>query len=114
MNNPGELYGVVLKPGQGATGKAYSSGHPQLALRLPDGAGGGWDTVYEITPDLAKIIDEKLRWVISMPLKGQDGNPIGVMSVDGLVEDFDVDVLNECSQLLTTYALIAAALIMGY
>jgi hypothetical protein len=112
MNNQREL-AIALHPGQGATGRAFQNRKPQVAQRLPAKEGGGWESFYDISPELAAIIDPDLKWVISMPLKGSKGEAIGVMSVDGLVQQFDVDALNACSYDLTTSAIIVAGLIMG-
>lgn len=115
MNHEPELK-IVLKPDQGVTSQAFKSGQPQVARRIRAGSGdsaGGWDSTHHITKDLEKIIHRDLEWIISMPLKrGGGGKCIGVMNVDGLVCEFDTDVLFDCAtKKLTSFALLIAGLI---
>ncbi len=112
MNRPKEIE-IPLKPGQGATGRAFESSSSRVAIRLPSDQGGGWEAVFEITAALAEIIDPDLKWVISMPLMDGNRKPIGVMSVDGLVEEFTFDALNRCTVPLTNCSLAIAGIIMG-
>ncbi len=104
--------GITLKEGQGLTGRVILSGEPQVARRL-DTEPTGWDTLYKLTPELAKIIHPDLKWIVSMPLKGGDNKPIGVMNIDGLTHDFEMDDLYACARKLTTLAILLAGLAMG-
>lgn len=104
--------GITLGPGQGLTGHVFQTGEPRVAQRQI-AAETGWDEVYQITTELAAIIHPELKWIISMPLKGGDGNPIGVMNIDGLKHQFNVDDLYECSRKLTQSAIVMAGLALG-
>jgi hypothetical protein len=104
--------GITLAPGQGLTGHVFQTGEPTVAQRQP-AVEAGWDERYQITPELAAIIHPKLKWIISMPLKGAEGKPIGVMNIDGLTHQFTVDDLYECSRKLTQSAIFMAGLALG-
>jgi hypothetical protein len=113
MERPEEL-GISLKPEQGLTGYVFHSGKSAVAQRLESkNAVGGWDKVYQISDELAAIIHPALKWIISMPLNGSDGKPFGVMNVDGLVHDFKLDMLYDCSKKLTIFAPLISAAIQG-
>lgn len=116
MDRPRERE-ISFEPGQGATGNVFKSGQSRVTQRLGanevQSGGGGWDLVFNITDELAAIIHPELKWIISMPLKGEDGKPIGVMNVDGLTHEFIVDVLYDCVGKLTMYAVYLGRLFKG-
>lgn len=113
MNHQPEL-DIVLEPGQGTTGKVFSSCESLVTQRLtPNSGNGGWDDKYDITPELEAIIHRDLKWIISMPLKNGNGKSIGVMNIDGLVHQIDIDKLNDCVGKLTQYPIIIAAFVTG-
>jgi hypothetical protein len=108
----GAELGITLKAGQGLTGKVFQTGEPRVAQRVMTEP-TGWELVYRITPDLAEIIHPELRWIVSMPLKGAGNRPIGVMNIDGLTHQFDVDDLYACARRLTVSAIVLAGLAAG-
>jgi hypothetical protein len=113
MHLPDELQ-IELQPGQGLTGHVFKTGESTVALRLPVSTGmGGWDAKYDITPQLAHIIHPELQWIVSLPIKREDGKPIGVMNIDGLVHMFNVDTLYQCAGKLLTFPFILNGLITG-
>lgn len=105
MNSEPEI-AIVLKPKQGATGQTFYSGVPRVARRLDDDSVGGWEETHRITPELEKVLNKDLQWVISMPLRGDGGRCIGVMNIDGLVYEFKNDQLQDCMKKLTSYPFI--------
>lgn len=105
MNSEAEI-AIVLRPKQGATGLVFHSGDPRVARKLDPNSTSGWEETHRITPDLEKILDKDLQWVISMPLKGDGGRCIGVLNVDGLVHEFTNDQLLDCMKKLTPYPFI--------
>jgi hypothetical protein len=109
MNSEAELE-IVLEPGQGATGYAFQTGQPRVARRIDAGQASRWEKFFHITPELEQIINPDLQWIISMPLKS-GGKSIGVMNIDGLIYEFNNDILQECATELTAFALIIAGLI---
>jgi len=113
MDREAEL-GLTLGPGQGVTGQVFQRGEPMVAKRLLESDGGGWDAVYDITPELAAVIHPDLKWIISMPIKGADRTPFGVMNVDGLIHSFEFDVLYECAHELWQLAFIIGGLAQGH
>ena len=105
---------IELQPDQGLTGHVFQIGEPAVALRLPASTGtGSWDARYHITPELAQIIHPDLQWIVSIPIKGSDGKPIGVMNIDGLVHTFDIDTLYQCPGKLLAFPFILNGLITG-
>jgi hypothetical protein len=105
---------IELQPGQGLTGNVFNAGESTVALRLPASTGmGGWDAKYHIIPKLAQIIHPDLQWIVSIPIKGADGKPIGVMNIDGLVHRFDIDTLYQCPKQLLHFPFILNGLITG-
>lgn len=104
--------GITLEPGQGLTGQVFRTGEPRVAQRQK-ASETGWDEVYQITPELVRIIHPKLKWIVSMPLKGGDHKPIGVMNIDGLTHQLPVDDLYECSRKLTQSVIVLAGLALG-
>jgi hypothetical protein len=107
--------GIILHPGQGVTDRVFQTGEPQVAKRLkPDSARrSDWDSVYQITDEVAAIIHPDLKSIISMPIKGQAGQYIGVMNLDGLIHDFKTDTLFDCAGRLTTYPCTVFGLVTG-
>ncbi len=105
LNMEGPEIGIILHPGQGVTDKVFQSGDARTAKRLKSDSaeGADWESIYHITDELAAVIHPDLRWIISMPIKGQTGRCIGVMNVDGLVHEFGTDTLFDCAGTLTTY-----------
>jgi hypothetical protein len=113
MHRPDELQ-IELQPGQGLTGDVFKTGESKVALRLPVSTNkGGWDASYRITQELAQSIHPELQWIVSVPIKGEDGRPIGVMNIDGLVHTFDIDTLYQCPGKLLTFPFILNGLITG-
>jgi hypothetical protein len=107
--------GITLCPGQGVTDKVFQTGEAQTAKRMKSDSavGGDWDKVYHITDELAAVIHPDLKWIISMPIKGQTGPCIGVMNVDGLVHEFKTDTLVDCAGRLTTFPYTVFGLVTG-
>ena len=107
--------GIILHPGQGVTDKVFQTGEAQTAKRMKSDSavGGDWDKVYHITDELAAKIHPDLKWIISMPIKGQTGQCIGVMNVDGLVHEFETDTLFDCARTLTNFPYIVSSLVTG-
>jgi hypothetical protein len=104
MDREGER-AMALKIGQGVTGQVFADGKARVVLRIPSQP-SGWDSSQEITEELAAIIHPELQWIMSMRLEGSDGHPVGVMNIDGLREQFDVDTLYDCMTRLGAYAAI--------
>jgi hypothetical protein len=104
--------GITLEKGQGVTGHVLESGEARVAQRLP-AAETGWDKTYQITPELAEVINPQLKWIVSMPLKLGDGKAIGVMNIDGLKHQFHVDDLYDCGRQLGQLAMVITGLAIG-
>lgn len=96
---------IALRIGQGVTGQVFADGKARVVLRMPSQP-SGWDSSQEITEELAAIVHPELRWIMSMRLEGSDGHPVGVMNIDGIREQFDVDTLYDCMTALGAYAAI--------
>src|SRR5208282_1899857 len=93
MDYPPEL-NMTFKPSQGATGMVFSSKQARVAKRISaDSAPGGWESIYKITEEQAKEIHRDLKWIISMPLKWDSGECMGVLNIDGLVYEPNIDDL---------------------
>jgi hypothetical protein len=107
--------GITLRPGQGLTDKVFQSGGAQIVKRMKSGstAGGDWNSTYQITDEIAAVIHSDLKWIISMPIKGQTGQCIGVMNIDGLVHEFRIDTLFDCAGKLTTFPYTVSGLVTG-
>lgn len=104
---------ITFKPEQGATGKVFASGQACVAKRLPSDI-GDWDDTFNITDDLAAAIHPALKWVISMPLKGESNNkPIGVVNVDGLRHHLLIDLLYKCMVKLTNNVIIMSQVVVS-
>jgi len=113
MDRHDELH-IELQPDQGLTGHVFKAGESAVALRLPASTGmGNWDAKYRITPELAQIIHPDLQWIVSVPIKGADGKPIGVVNIDGLVHTFKIDTLYQCPRKLLAFPFILNGLITG-
>lgn len=110
-----EELGIVLSPRQGATGRAFSTGQALVSQRLSSASPqtGHWDATFNITPDLARIIHNDLMWIISMPLKGKNHEPVGVLNIDGLRKKVQIDPLYECLALLSGSAIIIGHVMDG-
>jgi hypothetical protein len=115
LNMEGPEIGIILHPGQGVTDKVFQSGDARTAKRLKSdsAAGGDWESIYHITDEVAAVIHPDLKWIISMPIKGQAGRCIGVMNIDGLVHEFDTDTLFNCAAKLTTFPFTVFGLVTG-
>jgi hypothetical protein len=83
----------------------YQSGDARVTKRLPSGQ-TGWDDSYQITEDIARIIHPDLKWIISMPLKSQQKQIIGVLNVDCLKEDVEMNHLLSCMGQMTMQAFL--------
>jgi hypothetical protein len=105
MNSDAEI-AIVLKPKQGATGQVFDSGVPRVARKLDENSASGWEETHHITPELGKVLNKNLQWIISMPVKRGGEKPIGVMDVDGLFCEFKNDQLQDCMKELTPYPFI--------
>jgi len=103
---------ITFEPKQGVTGNVFASGQARVAQRLLSDT-GHWDSVYNITDELAAIIHPDLKWIISMPLKSGGNKPVGVMNVDGLRQQLLVDILYECMGKLSTNAVIMHEVMMS-
>ena len=108
MENPPEI-GITLQPGQGATGQTFNTCQGRVTHRLEEGD-GDWESVFEIDDELAKIIHPDLKWIISLPLKGRDDKPIGVVNIDGLQDQFSVDKLYACMGEVTLGVIVLSAI----
>ncbi len=111
MDQPREVE-ITFEPGQGATGKVFESRQARVTQRLDSGS-EDWDEVYDITDELAARIHPDLKWIISMPLKDEDGKSIGVMNIDGLRHQLPLDVLYECMAKVTIHVIFIARLVIG-
>ena len=103
---------ITFEPEQGVTGNVFASGQARVAKRLPSGI-GDWDSVYNITDELATIIHPDLKWIMSMPLKSGGNRPTGVMNVDGLRQQLPIDILYECMGKLTNNVIIMSEVMMS-
>ncbi len=101
---------IEFEFGQGATGTVYQTGRSLVAQRRQS-AEGDWDAVYKMTPELAGIIHPELQWIISMPLKGTDGTPVGVLNIDGTGNPMPLDPLWACMSELTIFVISLGELI---
>ena len=101
---------MQFAPNQGATGYAFAEGRAIVTQRR-DFPEGDWDDIYNIDDELAKIMHPDLKWIISMPLEGNNREPIGVMNIDGLRHQIHVDELFKCMEKLTDSVVITGNLI---
>jgi hypothetical protein len=104
---------IQFGPNQGLVGLVFASAQGSVAQRGSGPSSEKWDRDYDITQDLEKVIHPELKWVLSMPLKKDDGTAIGVLNVDGLCHQFDIDTLYECLRVLTPSAIIAGRMAVG-
>ncbi len=76
-------------PSQGLTGTVFTTQRPQPA-RFESATGAesrDWHGRYDLTDDQRERVHPDLKWIISFPLKVQDGDrqrTMGVLNVDGL------------------------------
>lgn len=86
-------WNIKFPPGCGAVGLAFLEHEPRIAIYDSD---NGWEQVYELTSEQVRAIHPDLKWVIAIQIKHPvSGEVLGVLSIDGLVLDFDVDTLKE-------------------
>jgi hypothetical protein len=90
MNRPQE-YAIRFAPGQGATGKAFLESRQSIVPRRD----------FELTDALRDNIHPDLKWIITTPIKSSSGAALGVLNIDGLRHELDVDtVLQEPADLI--------------
>lgn len=88
MDSPAEQQ-IRFWPSQGLTGTVFTSQRPELARfeSTTDAESRDWHGRYDLTDDQRERVHLDLKWIISFPLKVQDGDrqrTIGVFNVDGL------------------------------
>ena len=76
-------------PGQGLTGVVFKTQTPQAATftDATDAADGDRHDEFELTREQKNRVHPELKWIVSCPLKVQDGDKtrtMGVLNVDGL------------------------------
>jgi hypothetical protein len=91
---------LQFRPGQGSTGRAFALETAQIAVRRSNQS-GQCDAVYLLTQEQTEKVDPRLKWVVSFPLKHPGTNStMGILNIDGLTHEFDVDVLGKMAILL--------------
>lgn len=69
-------WGVSMRPGQGCAGVAWKTREPHVAVYPFEGIDG-------LEPNQAQLVDPDLRWIVSVPICGDEGKPKWVVNVDG-------------------------------
>jgi hypothetical protein len=94
MHNAAE-WGLKLAIGQGASGGAFLHGSQTVALRLPDKA-GDWKSEFHMSDDQKQLVDERLQWVLSMPVRDPKSSAVlAVVNIDGLEQIVSEEVLSK-------------------
>lgn len=95
MDNPAEAR-IQFAIGQGATGTSYRDGTYQLSRRQHTGT-GHWDHRHHMTHELDRLVEPRLKWIVSFPLlmPGTTSEAVGVLNIDGLAAVESDDVLNK-------------------
>ena len=84
MNRPQE-WGIRFHPGEGSTGLCFHEGIRRITLRKD----------FMISDEFKDSIQPDLKWIISIPLMSGKDYAIGVLNIDGLVQELSKDVLNK-------------------
>ncbi len=73
---------IAFRPGEGATGRAFVEHESEVAVFDKDRQ--QWDDRYTLSEYQKRKIHKDLRWIISYPLKNEDGEAMAVLNVDCL------------------------------
>jgi hypothetical protein len=94
---------LLLRPGQGCTGKVFVEEWPHFGVTLErDDGGQEWDDVYQLTAEQKRQLHPDLRWIVSTPLNVTDpqrrtAKTAGVLNIDGLRHRLDATILRQVS-----------------
>ena len=84
MNRQQE-WGIRFHPGEGSTGLCFHEGIRRITLRKD----------FMISDEFKDSIHPDLKWIISIPLMSGKDYAIGVLNIDGMVQELSKDVLNK-------------------
>jgi hypothetical protein len=102
---------IKFRTNEGLTGRVYTEQRPLGTQRDPEdgkwkriefeGGTQGEDEAFELTDAQKAVVNQELRWIVSFPLKtSEDGETLGVLNIDGLVDELSNDEMWEMYQAL--------------
>jgi hypothetical protein len=106
--------GIRLRPGQGATGRAFAEG--KFVVALPNAAGDGvlpaWGPEWELTEAQQEMVHRDITWILSYPLRRSEREPpFGVTNIDALRLAADQPTVERlCASLAANLAAVASRL----
>jgi hypothetical protein len=91
MNHPDE-WDIRFHPGEGATGTVFDEGQQKII-----------DSKYFFLSERHKSqINPDLKWIISTPLKSNEGTTLGVLNVDCIRHDLDRESIKQLAKLMAS------------
>jgi hypothetical protein len=106
MNNSEELQ-IEIGPGEGSAGKAFMMGRSNIAIY--DQARS--DTSISDINQRSRV-DLDLKWIISTPILGRKKEILGVLNVDGLMEEKTIEQLGSSVGTMAYWSQLAG-LVLG-